>query len=59
MNLVKELILEFEGKFQLSEKFSKDPLEEHFARQRRRGSCCENPSLYVFGNQKLLLNVVQ
>ena len=56
MNLAKELFVEYEGKFLLSEKFSQDPLEEHFARQRRRGGCCENPSLYAFGN---LLNVVQ
>ena len=43
----------------MNDKFSQDPLEEHFARQRRRGGCCENPSLYAFGNQELLLNVVQ
>lgn len=56
MNLAKELFVEYEGKFLLSEKFSQDPLEEHFARQRRRGGSCENPSFYAFGN---LLNVVQ
>ena len=43
----------------MNDKFSQDPLEEHFARQRRRAGCCENPSLYAFGNQELLLNVVQ
>ena len=48
--------MEYEAKFLLSEKFSQDPLEEHFARQRRRGGSCENPSFYAFGN---LLNVVQ
>ena len=30
MNLAKELFVEYEGKFLLSEKFSQDPLEEHF-----------------------------
>ena len=59
MNLAKELLVEYEGKFLLSEKFSQDPLEEHFTRQRRRGGCCENPSSHAFGNQELLLNVVQ
>ena len=59
MKLAKELPMEYEGKFLLSEKFSQDPLEEHFARQRRTSGCCENPTLYAFGNQELLLNVVQ
>ena len=59
MNLAKELLVEYEGKFLLSEKFSQDPLEKHFTRQRRRGGCCENPSSYAFVNQELLLNVVQ
>ena len=59
MNLAKELLVEYEGKFLLSETFSQDPLEKHFTRQRRRGGCCENPSSYAFVNQELLLNVVQ
>ena len=51
--------MEHEGKFLLSEKVSQDPLEEEFARQRRSGGCCENTSLYAFGNQELRVNVVQ
>ena len=50
-NLAKELLVEYEGKFLLSEKFSQDPLQEHFARQKCRDVCCENPSLYAFDNQ--------
>ena len=30
-----------------------------FAQQGSRDGCCENPPLYVFGNQEHLLNVVQ
>ena len=39
--------------------FSQDPLEEHFSRQRRKGGCNENPSLYQFGQQEWSLNVVR
>ena len=59
MSLAKELLVEYEGKFLLSEKFLQNPHEKYFARQRRRGGCCENPTLYAFGNQELLLIVVQ
>ena len=45
-------------KFLLSEKFTQDPLEEHFAKQRRRGECNENPDLYQFGKQEIFLNVM-
>ena len=34
--------------FLLSEKFSQDPLEEHFARQRKKGGCNENPTVEQF-----------
>ena len=43
----------------LSDKYSQDPLEEHFTRQRRRAGCSENPSLYRFGQQELALNVMK
>ena len=58
MNFGKELLVEYEGKFHLSEKFSQDPLED-ISLKKRRGGCCENPSLYAFANQELLLTVVQ
>ena len=55
-----KLLLSIEGvNFILSEKYSQDPLEEHFARQRRRGGCSENPTLYRFGQQELALNVMR
>jgi len=44
--------------FLLSEKFSQDPLEEHFGRHRRSGGCNENPTLFKFGHQELRLNVM-
>ena len=43
-------------KYLLSEKYSQDPLEEHFAKHRRSGGSNENPTLYSFGNQELALN---
>jgi len=58
VTLSKEL-LQIEGvKFILSEKFSQDPLEEHFAKQRRKGGCNDNPTLEQFGRQELVLNVM-
>lgn len=59
IKLGKEL-LQLDGvKFLLSEKFSQDPVEEHFARQRRKGGCNENPTYYQFQNQELTLNVMR
>ena len=37
VNLAKMLLQEEGAKFLLSEKFSQDPLEEHFSRHRRMG----------------------
>ena len=55
-----KLLLQITGvKMVLSEKFSQDPLEEHFAKQRRSGGANENPTLYQFGNQELALNVMK
>ena len=42
----------------LSEKFTQDPLEEHFAKQRQRGGCSKNPNLYQFKKQEIFLNVM-
>ena len=59
ISVAKEL-LQIDGvKFLLSEKFTQDPLEEYFAKQRRRGGCNENPNYYQFQNQELVLNVMR
>jgi len=42
----------------LSEKFSQDPIEEHFGRQRRGGGANENPTYYQFQKQEIALNVM-
>ena len=56
--MAKEL-LEIDGvKYLLSEKFTQDPLEEHFGRQRRRGGTNDNPTLAQFGQQELTLNIM-
>ena len=48
--LAKELLWEYSDEyiFILLEKFLQDPLEEHFAEYRRRGSCSDNPMLDQF-----------
>ena len=33
-----------QGKYLLSERFSQDPLEDYFSRQRAKGGRCENPT---------------
>jgi len=43
----------------LSEKFSQDPVEEHFARHRRAGGCNENPTLAQFQQQEVALGVIK
>ena len=58
VSLSKELLAEDGVNYLLSEKFSQDPLEEHFSKQRRRGGCNENPDLYQFGKQEVFLNVM-
>ena len=58
MALAKEL-LQLEGvQFLLSERFTQDPLEEHFARQRRRRGC-NDKTFQQFGQQELILNVMK
>lgn len=58
VELSKELLAMDGVKFLLSEKFTQDPLEEHFGRQRRRGGSNDNPTLAEFGQQELALNVI-
>ena len=59
VRLSKEL-LQIDGvKFLLSEKFSQDPVEEHFGRQRRQGGFNENPNLAEFGRQEIAINVMK
>ena len=57
MELAK-IVLQVDGvEFLLSEKFSQDPLEEHFSRQRRCGGSNENPNLLQFERQEVMINV--
>ena len=58
VTLSKELLGKCENVYILSEKFSQDPLEEHFSRQRRKGGCSDNPTLEEFGRQEVILNVM-
>ncbi|XP_065675289.1 uncharacterized protein LOC136091541 [Hydra vulgaris] len=57
VELGKILLLEDGVKFLLSEKFTQDPVEEYFSKQRRRGGCNENPTLEEFNRNVLGLNV--
>ena len=57
--MAKLLLQEDDVRYLLSEKLSQDPLEEHFARQRRIAGCDENPTLAQFQRQELALNVVK
>ena len=57
--MAKLLLQEDDVRYLLSEKLSQDPLEEHFARQRRIAGCYENPKLAQFQRQELALNVVK
>ncbi len=59
VDLSKELLAKDGVCFLLSEKFSQDPLEEHFGRQRRKGGCNDNPNLLEFGRQELAINVMK
>ncbi|XP_057290356.1 uncharacterized protein LOC130613056 [Hydractinia symbiolongicarpus] len=59
VELTKLLLQSPNVKMILSEKFSQDPLEEHFARQRRSGGTCDNPTLYQFGQHELSLLVMK
>lgn len=52
-------MLKEEGaEYLLSEKFSQDPLEEHFSRHRRIAGCNDNPTLAQFQQQETALNVI-
>jgi hypothetical protein len=52
------LLLDQPGvKFLLSEKFSQDPLEEYFAKQRRCGGANDNPTYHQFMHNDIALIV--
>ncbi|XP_071476835.1 uncharacterized protein [Diadema antillarum] len=57
VQLAKELLLEDGVEFVLSEKFSQDPLEEYFSRQRGVGGRFDNPDVHQFGSNILPLHV--
>ena len=44
--------------FLLSEKFRQDPLEEHLAKQWKKGGRNENPTVEQFTQQEVLLNMM-
>ena len=46
------------AKLLLSEKFSQDPLEQHFAPHRRKGGCNDNPTQAQFAQQEIALSVL-
>ena len=56
MELTKQL-LEEGVQYILSERFSQDPLEEYFSKQRARGGPNENPTLEMFNRNFLGLNI--
>ena len=56
--IAKELLIIDGVKFLLSEKFTQDPLEEYFGRQRRKGGSSEQPSYFSFQHNDLTLHVV-
>ena len=51
-------IRENPGKYILSEKFSQDPLEQHFGKHRRNDRCSDNPQLDVFMQQEVALGLL-
>ena len=57
MTLGKLLLSEEEDVYLLSERFTQDPLEEYFSKQRQRGGCNDNPTLQEFNRNFLGLNV--
>ena len=57
VSLAKELLSEDGVQFLLSEKFSQDPLEEYFSRQRGVGGRFDNPDVHQFGSNVLPLEV--
>lgn len=59
IELTRTLLAEGGAKFLLSEKFSQDPLEEHFGTHRRSGGANENPTYYQFQKQEVSLNVMK
>lgn len=55
--LAQELLAEEGVEYLLSEKFSQDPLEEHFGKQRGMGGANENPDAKQFGDNITVLQV--
>lgn len=55
--LARELLQEEGVEYLLSEKFSQDPLEEHFSKQRGMGGTHDNPDAKQFGSNMLVLQV--
>ena len=49
---------EEKGKYVLGEKFSQDPLEQHFGKHRRSCGCSDNPHLDVFMQQEVALGLL-
>ena len=58
IELARILITENPKNFILSEKFSQDPLEQHFGKHRKKGGCSENPMLHAFKQQEVALGVI-
>ncbi|XP_033111492.1 uncharacterized protein LOC117112515 [Anneissia japonica] len=57
VSLTKELLQDTSVAYILSEKFSQDPLEEYFSKQRSAGGRNDNPTVDEFGNNFLRLHV--
>ena len=57
VNLTKELLTEPGVEYVLSEKFSQDPLEEYFSKQRGLCGHNTNPTVAQFGKQALAIQV--
>ncbi|XP_035662524.1 uncharacterized protein LOC118406544 [Branchiostoma floridae] len=59
VELTKTLIQEEGVGYVLSEKFTQDPLEQHFAKQRRRCGANENPTALEFGRNEINLHILK
>ena len=57
VDLARLLFNEETPSFLLSEKFSQDPVEEHFSKHRRRGGANENPDVQEFNRNALGIDV--
>ncbi|XP_011680559.1 uncharacterized protein LOC100893587 [Strongylocentrotus purpuratus] len=57
VELTKELLVEEGVQYVLSEKFSQDPIEEYFSKQRGAGGSNDNPTIQQVANNMLTLQV--